>query len=264
MRLTHYFLLFLFLVIVAGTIGHFSYCAPRQIDKEASYRKQEEADARCRADIACKPLTRATADARAKQAEEEEKNKDEYMAYCGGRFKITDFLLALFTGVLVIVGVGQAVYIREAIVADRDSREILEDCYIYGGGDNQTGIPGYHNKLVINIHNYGRTPVFLKEIKYGFCDDGQLPPKAIYPFSIPWADSIGPNQGHQRTARIDWDWSRDQIIWGQFVFDDIFGRERTVSFIQKVGPSDPLPVPIKADASYTSRTEPPSRWERYR
>ena len=252
--------IFLWVVLVALPVGfgilHFSFCEPRDAKYEAMYARETQASAnnkQCRADPLCAALTEAPAEISTSESRAQEREEREYTTYCAIRFKTTDGLLSVFTFLLVLVGIGQAVYLRETIIDDERSRLILERAYVSGGGT----IKSLGTTFEIHINNHGRTAARLRRIYYGFIDVTKVSQTPLPPYAhcLTWLDSIGQNHHSHRVATVQIPPPFNQAICVRFVYDDIFFGECTAGFIQRIIPGNNDPEPVSAPEAYTARTE---------
>jgi hypothetical protein len=112
------------------------------------------------------------------------------------RLKITDLAIALFTGLLVLVGAIQAIRLRQTMIATKaaaDALPILERAYVslgiglvpkitgpaqpppaFAAAAHRAGLVKTRTRQVeeataeLGVVNYGKTPAFIYEISYAF------------------------------------------------------------------------------------------------
>ena len=106
------------------------------------------------------------------EAEKRAEEASEYGIFFGRRLKITDFLLALFTFFLVVVGFGQGIFLyrtdqgtHKAANAAKESADalvIVERPYIFMTTPKIVNGPNNGYILEYALTNYGRTPAILR------------------------------------------------------------------------------------------------------
>ena len=202
---------------------------------------------------------------------------------------IHDEKLIDYTGDLVLVGlvqfavfllqliafVVQAIYIRASAEEMRKTTEAAENvakdqiahshkierAYMSGGGAiNQVfhsfsahGTPIYvpGKDFVFCVNNYGKTVGELSEIGYGFCDAADIPPVPSYDVRY-FHDWIMPGDRGRPLFQIPLP-PKNTAVFGRFYYRDIFGGRHSCGFINRVGPSES--VPISAPAAYTDERD---------
>lgn len=92
----------------------------------------------------------------------------EYWTILGRTLKITDTLLAMFTFLVIPVGIGQAYFLKRTVVHMR----ISERAHVSGGA-NIVSLDG-GKVLVVTINNYGKTPAFIETMAATICKRGEL------------------------------------------------------------------------------------------
>jgi hypothetical protein len=111
------------------------------------------------------------------QTRESQGERTEFFYFAGYRLKVTDSLVALFTGLLVLVGGIQAYRLRQTVLATREAAGALpaiERAYLFlfeeigqTVTDNRTadtpfGEGEYTFSLEYAFHNYGKTPAIIE------------------------------------------------------------------------------------------------------
>jgi hypothetical protein len=113
-------------------------------------------------------------------------------------------------------------------------------------------------RIPIEIVNYGRTPAFVKEIKWGLCAEADLPAKATYAHHIHLDHVLSPHATPHATratidCRHDWDEKEPHVIYGRVFYADIFKNKCESGFLVRVvsnGQSFEYSSIVK-DASFT-------------
>lgn len=169
-----------------------------------------------------------------------------------------DNYLAVFTGMLVLVGVlqllvfkNQAYWLRHTVESSEAATKVLERAYITGGGGRIEG-----DLFDLHIGNYGRTPADLIFIEYGFISSTTPLPVArtasdvIYSVRAPFRDSIAPGSHKSLPSiAIDPNTVVNTVIYGRFHYVGIWKDRHSSGFllnIDAVGGG----IPIEADADH--------------
>jgi hypothetical protein len=160
--------------------------------------------------------------------------------------KITDFLIALFTCLLVLIGAWQGVQLKRTVDnADLHDR-ILERAYLWPGPGQSEKIKGDARRFYITVHNTGKTAGIITDtycristedefkggnlIFPGFNRENVIPPDGKEIRTGAWVDLVG---------------STPQIIHGYIVYWDVFKEQKRFCYwkhrVKPDGNSDPLP-----------------------
>jgi hypothetical protein len=157
--------------------------------------------------------------------------------------KITDWALAFFTYALVIVG-------WFGIKSGRQSTEATERAYVYARlAQRSEDLPGTMQGIATRIRvayvevvldNHGRTAGYVDDVALSSCPPEQLPSianleadneKSRWTMGI----SIPPGGADVRvTKRFEQQGVRNHVVYGRVYYHDIFGRQHSSGFIQRV------------------------------
>jgi hypothetical protein len=94
----------------------------------------------------------------------------EYWTISGRRLKLTDTLLAVFTFLLIPVGLIQAYVLWRTVQHMR----ISERAHVSGGANRAQRRTDGSDVLVVTINNYGKTPAFIGTIAATICKEEEL------------------------------------------------------------------------------------------
>lgn len=194
------------------------------------------------------------------------------------------FILAIFTGALVLVAGVQIRYLiraditarrsaiaaRRAAIAARKSAEHIpkvERAYLSGGGTGRVfGPEGSDNPAALfefQVNNFGKTPGELREIRYGFLpmptyeNDFRAPEPPPYSEKLFWQDWYRPGiQSRSIPKHALITIGVPSVIFARLYYRDIFGAWHSSGFVlqldHRAGSS-----PIKAPPSYTDERDEP-------
>lgn len=166
--------------------------------------------------------------------------------------KLTDWLLAIFNGLLVLVtGILGLLAWRQERMA-----RIHERAYIFGGpGGRRTmayvPIPGRpspipkETHICVTVQNYGRTPGFLRKIFYDLCLETDWPdrephwPRISGMHELVREDVLYPEQKYSELVPIDdtalpLEDGKIYVSYGLLIYTDVFGKEHFSAWKHRV------------------------------
>jgi|SRR5215467_5770793 len=164
--------------------------------------------------------------------------------------KVTDILLALFTGFLVIVGAVQAYYLWGTVTATKVAAEHIpkvERAYVFAGpyGINTQPVASsseFITVVAVQAVNYGKTPAVLHKV-YGEFSNAEPTGKPRYlrgkscSFDIPIRGNTGFNPTYL-DARFQSENTAPHFFFGYVEYTDIFRNVRLSRFCAKIFPDE--------------------------
>ena len=183
------------------------------------------------------------------EGDESSQQGTEFWSVLGFRFKITDGLLALFTGFLVLVGAWQGRHLRRTVVSYIHG----ERPYIFPTEPNASGIVNRCNSVLVDgppleeppkapfvtiaFGNFGKTIAILRELRMEL-SFGPLPKRPVFVYSQP---TLGYHvlRSEKETSAMTFTFSRpltkpecaafmsgqlNAHSWGYARYTDIFGK----------------------------------------
>jgi hypothetical protein len=166
----------------------------------------------------------------------------------------TDTWLAIFTGLLVLVGLlqswvfrHQAYWLRRTVEDAAKSDEVLQRAYLWPGLGIWRTLSPTQTEFVITIHNTGRTAGTLLRVHVAICDEASYPPALPVFTTFDREDVIPPEMAagamKDTGARCVLTGAAPQIIFGYAEYTDIFKKTRRCPWKHRVyldGRSEPL------------------------
>lgn len=180
-----------------------------------------------------------------------------------GAGKPTDWLLAIFTLLLVAVGALQAYYLNgtlkvtaSAATAAKVAAEHVprvERAYIAPGANFVQG----QNLVVFVMNNYGKTPAFIGTVTLRVAPEADLPDSPVYIGGQFGGHVLPTNPDHMNPFRTNvtciWNGLPGQVVYGRVWYRDIFGACHSSGFILHA--SNGLPAVAGKDAYWEDRDE---------
>ena len=170
------------------------------------------------------------------------------------------FILALFTGALVCVSFVQIRYLiraeitarraaiaaRRAANAARKSAEhipIVERAFIHGGvhpNGREAINDGRNIEIKFSLANYGKTPGFIRYMKFGSCKLEDLPSEPdyrewkVYPVLDLYFPQMKMEEVRTDTAKIVIPADGKHVVFQRVFYDDVFGKPHSSGSVHRM------------------------------
>src|SRR5262249_9222545 len=123
--------------------------------------------------------------------------------------KVTDKLLVLFTGCLVIVGIFQAFYLWSTFTSAERTTKTIETAYVFAGIGKMSSRTDENGKVIWvtfgpSPANYGKTPALISHIDWGICPESEIPPDPVpnYPNRLFVGWTLRPEGHREETLEL--------------------------------------------------------------
>jgi hypothetical protein len=130
----------------------------------------------------------------------------------------------------------------------------VERAYIFGGG---AAVPS-GTQFRFDINNYGKTPGYIVELRWEFCEADAIPPRPIYGPPHFYYDSINANSwsGGIHSINVPPTFV-NPVIYGRYYYRDVFNKSHSSGFILQINPTNGETKPARAPAVYTDERDEP-------
>jgi hypothetical protein len=149
----------------------------------------------------------------------------EYWTISGRRLKLTDTLLAVFTFLLIPVGLIQAYVLWRTVQHMR----ISERAHVSGGANRAQRRTDGSDVLVVTINNYGKTPAFIGTIAATICKEEELTNFPGWQVKDWKGYVFGPMPS--QLSDIVFPYEKGKVIVGRIWYRDIFKKCYSVGFV---------------------------------
>lgn len=129
----------------------------------------------------------------------------------------------------------------------------VERAYISGGGGPEVLQNGMATEtFILCINNYGKTQGELLRYGVGFCESDAIPETPEYAW-VDYRDWYGPGTIGREIARYGIPKLQRPVVYGRFLYQDIFGGKHSIGFINRLLFN--TSKPILAPRAYTEERD---------